>query len=370
MKKFAYILILCAACKEEYHPPLKNASYNYLVVEGNIVAGNDSTFIHLTRTIPVADSSKAQPEMNASIKIESDDGAVYQLQNDSNGFYFSAPLNINPNKNYRLHIFTADGKEYASDFVPVKITPPIDSVSWKFNQTGGIDIYVNTHDANNNTQYYRWQYVETWEHRAIDSSELIYVNGGLRFRVPSEQIYRCWDINVSGEIITASTAALSSDIISEKKLIEIPYESDKVRWYYSVLVTQNALTKEGFEYWENLEKNTEQIGSIFDPQPFAEYGNIHCLSDTTEPVLGFISACSTAQQRLYIDYFQVHYPYTLPECKTIVVSPGDIDETFSQTFLYLPLRYGDNGSVIGNTTECLDCRLQGGTNVKPPYMPR
>lgn len=369
MRRFFYIILVLVGCKDVYNPPLKNTVHDYLVVEGNIVAGNDSTFIHLTRTIPVNDSSRAQPEAGAIIKVENEDGEIYQLQDAHNGNYFSAPLNISTNKNYRLHIFTADGKEYASDYVPVKITPDIDSVSWKFDEIGGINIYVNTHDATNSTRYYRWQYIETWEHRATDSSELIYVNG-LRFRLPSEQIYRCWNINVSGEIFTGSTTALSDDVVLENKLINIPYESTKVRWYYSVLVTQYALTKGGFEYWENLKKNTEQIGSIFDPQPFAEFGNMHCLSDTTEPVLGFISACSTAQQRLYIEYAQVHYPYTFPECKAILVLPAAIDETFSKTFLYTPLHYGDNGTVVGNFTECLNCLLQGGTNVKPLYMPR
>src|SRR5205085_697162 len=130
-------------------------------------------------------------------------GDSYQLQNENNGVYDAPPLNINGNKKYRLHIFTADGKEYASDYVPVKITPPIDSVSWKFNQTGGINIYVNTHDATNSTQYYRWQFIETWEHRGVDSSQLIWDVDHLRPRTHEEQIYRCWNIDTSSDIFIA-----------------------------------------------------------------------------------------------------------------------------------------------------------------------
>ncbi|MEO8712108.1 MAG: DUF4249 domain-containing protein [Parafilimonas sp.] len=376
MKRFFYILIMFTACKEVYNPPIKNAAFNYLVVEGNIVAGNDSTIIHLTRTIPVADTSKIQPETNASIAVESDDGETFQMQNENNGYYVSAPLNINPNKNYRLHIFTADGKEYASDFVPVKQTPAIDSVSWKFDQAGGINIYVNTHDVTNSTQYYRWQFVETWEHRSVDSSELIWDVDHLRFRTPEEQIYRCWNINISPDISMGSTASLSSDVIFEKKLINIPYKSSKVRWYYSVLVTQYALTKEAYQYWDNLKKNTEELGSIFDPQPFADFGNIKCITNPEEPVLGFISACSTVKQRLYIEYAQVHYPYELPDCKEVVVGPSKIPLYFNgeqavDGYSWLPLRYGAvPGGVYAYTKECLDCRLVGGTNIKPPYMPR
>jgi Domain of unknown function (DUF4249) len=359
---------MIAGCKEVYNPPVKNAGYNYLVVEGNIVAGNDSTFIYLTRTIPLDDTSQIQPETNATVQVESNNGEVYQLQNGNNGFYFAAPLHINQGENYRLHIFTANGKEYASDYVPVKQTPPIDSVSWNFDETGGIEVHVSTHDVTNNSRYYRWQYVTTYEHRSVDSSWLIYENGALRSRLHEEQIYRCYNVNTSGEVFIASTAGLASDVVFKKKLASYPYESPLFRYVYSMNVIQYAITKEAYEYWDNLKKNTEQIGSIFDAQPFAEYGNMHCISDTSEPVLGFISACSTSQQRLYIYYEQVHYPYTLPDCQERVVSPSDIDEVFSQ-YLYLPLYYGDRGVVFAYTAECLDCRQQGGTNIKPPYMP-
>jgi hypothetical protein len=357
------------ACKEVYNPPIKNAGFNYLVVEGNIVAGNDSTIIHLTRTIPVADTSKVQPETNATITVESDDGDNYNLQNENNGFYVSAPLNINLNKNYRLHIFTVDGKEYASDFVPVKITPSIDSVSWKFAENNDVNIYVNTHDATNNTQYYRWQYVSAWEHRSKDSSELIYQNGILRFRTPDEEIYRCWNVNTSGSIFLASNAGLSSDVVFEKKLVNIPYKDPEFRWVYSILVTQYALTKEAYQYWDNLKKNTEELGSIFDPQPFADFGNIKCITNPDEPVLGFISACSASKQRIYIYYLQVHWPYTVPDCQATVVPPSKFDEIFSRPDMYIPLRYLIGGSVLAYNPECLDCRLAGGTNIKPPYMP-
>jgi hypothetical protein len=368
MKRFFYILILLAGCKEEFNPPVKSTDNSYLVVEGNIAAGDDSTFFHLTRTIPIDDTSTIQPENNATIKVESEDGEAYQLQNGDNGVYFAAPLHINTNKNYRLHIFTANGKEYASDYVAVKQTPPIDSVSWSFNEASGIDIYVSTHDATNSTQYYRWEYALTYEHRSVDSSLLIYENGALRQRRHDEQIYRCYSFDTSGDILIASTAGLSADVVFGKRLAGYPYESTLFRYVYSVLVKQYALTKEAYEYWDNLKKNTENIGSIFDPQPFADYGNIHCISDPDEPVLGFISACAASQKRLYIFYNDVHYPYTLPDCTEISVSPDQIDEIFSAGY-YLPLYYGAFGSVWAYTNLCLDCRMQGGTNIKPPYMP-
>jgi len=373
MKRFLLILIMIGGCKEEYNPPLKNAGYNYLVVEGNILAGDDSTFVRLTRTVAVSDTSNVKGELNATVKVENENGEAYLFQEQGNGWYMAPPLNINLNENYRLHIVSSNGREYASDYVPVKQTPPIDSVSWKIDNNNGITIYTTAHDASGTTQYYRWEFTETWEHRSRDSSMLIYEASlrDLRYRLPSEQLYRCWNTNISGEILITSTAGLSADLVYEKPITSIPYASPKLSKVYSILVKQYALTKDAYEYWDNLKKNTEELGSIFDPQPFADYGNMHCITDATEPVLGYISACSVAQQRIYIKASQVQWPYYFPNCEDTTVAANNIDTVFSG-FLFMPVTYvfPPPGSVFGTSPECADCRLTGGgSTVRPPYMP-
>lgn len=374
MKRFIYILILLAGCKEEFHPPVSNSTnYNYLVVEGNIVAGDDSTFVHLTRTVPVSDTSIIQPELNASITVESENGSTYPLQEKGNGFYFAPPLNISTNENYRLHIITSNGKEYASEYVPVKITPPIDSISWKLDENTGVTIYATAHDATGNTRYYRWDYVETWERRSQDSSVLIYDPSlhNVRYRVPAEQVYRCWNTDTSSEILIANTAGLSADVLFEKPLTNMPYGSYKINWVYSIDVKQYALTEQAYEYWENLKKNTEEQGGIFGPQPFADYGNIRCLTDASEPVLGYISANSVSQQRIYIYWRDVQWPYAYRECVDTTVTKEMIETVYSGP-IFLPVTYvfQPPGAVFGRSAECVDCRLNGGgTTVRPPYMP-
>ena len=45
-----------------------------------------------------------------------------------------------------------------------------------------------------------------------------------------------------------------------------------------------ALTRDQFNYWANLKKTTEYLGTIFDAQPSQLNNNIHCLSNPSEPV--------------------------------------------------------------------------------------
>ncbi|WP_332369297.1 DUF4249 family protein [Spirosoma telluris] len=65
-----------------------------------------------------------------------------------------------------MHIKTAKGTDYYSDFVPIITTPPIDSVSWR-TQDNSVFFSLTTHDPKNNTHYYRWEYDETWEVTAL-----------------------------------------------------------------------------------------------------------------------------------------------------------------------------------------------------------
>lgn len=374
MKRFFFILLLFVACKQVYNPPLKNVSTNYLVAEGNIIAGNDSTFVHLTRTTPVTDSANiTQPEANATVQVEGDDGEIYNLENTGNGYYAAPPLNINAAKNYRLHIFTGDGKEYASDFVPVKITPPIDSISWKFDTVHGVNIYVSTHDATSKTLYYQWNFTETWQHHTSYTSGLIYDNGSIRFRTPDEYINNCWTVLPSPSINVSTTSQLSSDVLYETPLVNIPYGSEKISIVYSIQVKQYAITKEAFEFWQNLKKNTEQLGTIFDPQPFADFGNIHCITNPAEPVIGFISANSIQKQRIYIRNSDLpSWNYQLELCATDTIPPAN--QSLLEDGSHIPLTYVSiSGSPVTGIliapAECADCRLHGGSTVKPPYMP-
>ncbi len=81
--------------------------------------------------------------------------------------------------------------------------------------------------------------------------------------------------------------------------------SEQVSYLYSILVYQSALTDSGYNYMSILQKNTESLGSIFDVQSSQLVGNIHCLTKPMEQVIGYISAGTIQQQRIFIHRYQV-----------------------------------------------------------------
>ena len=362
-------------CKEPYIPPAIKSTPNYLVVDGTLLSGADSSVITLSRTRSLSDSINSSPEWGAQISVLGASGEVYSMFEEGNGRYWIGNLNLNTGENYQLQILTTDGKKYLSDAVPLVSSPPIDSVSWKWNSTGptnklGVGVYVSTHDPLNQTKYYRWEYVETYEYQSKIESFYYYAGGQLNARDSTNQIYQCWRTNPSTGLSLATSAALSQDIIFEKPLVFIPQADQKLGVRYSIFVKQYSLTKDAYNYWETLLKNTELTGSIFDPQPSQGLGNIHCLTNPAEPVLGYFSASTSQQQRIFINYNQIigwGFVTVPAQGCTQIATPPDSFAYYFGSLGYIPTSPKGISDFYGTYAPCTDCTLQGGINVKPSF---
>jgi Domain of unknown function (DUF4249) len=367
------------ACRQPYTPPVQPGNANYLVVSGFLNAGSDSTIITLSRTRNLGDSVPNIPELHAQVSVLGSSGETLPLAELSNGVYASAILSLNPAETYKLEILTSDGKKYLTDSLTVIPTPAIDSISWKQDTTSssnklGVTVYATTHDPQNNTRYYRWEYLETWEYHSNYDSYFFYANDSIQARPFDQHIYYCWKSQPSTSLSLATSAKLSQDLIFENPITFIPIGDQKLGYNYSILVTQFALSKEAYEYWDNLKKNTELTGSIFDPQPSQVLGNIHCVTNPDEPVLGYISATSVQKQRIFINNNSLqHWGYqTLPPGCTQFRVPDDSVQYYFHSNIYLittqvPITLG--GGYYGAGSACVDCQEQGGNTTKPSYWP-
>lgn len=382
---FVGILSMVISCKEAYDPPAIADAPVYLVVEGFINL-NGSTNIRLSRSTQLKDTSKIAPETRAVLMIEDEQNGKFRLTELKGGNYMLPASGLNAGRKYRLRIKTASSSEYLSDFVEALQTPEIDSVNFKI-QNNGVKFYVSTHDAQNKTKYYRWDYDETWLYTSLHTSLIEYEKGILQFRPLDKSVFKCWKSNSSKTIILGSSSNLVSDQIVDNPISFVTAESGKVSFGYSILVRQTALNKEAYEYWQTLKKNTEQLGSIFDPQPSIASGNIKCISKPQELVIGYLSASSVSSRRQYFDNrnFPMHSPsYIAPpslsacEISDIMISPAAtfpsrVVQVFSSG-QYIPVSpiSQPGAGIIGYTYSlkgCADCRVKGGTTEKPAFWP-
>ena len=383
---FCLGLITCLfiyACKEKYTPIIKDINPNYLVVDGFINTGADSTIFMLSRTFKLENKAVTSPEKAAIVAVESDGGISYVLPELAKkpGTYAVPALNLDQTKKYRLRIRTKDNKEYLSEFVESKVSPAVD-LTYDFRH-GNLNIYSNTYDATGKSRYYNYTYVETWQYRAPQRSIYKVENHQLVFRhYPEDDIYDCYHEVASKKINVASTTALTEDRLTDNLILDIAPGTERVRIEYSMLIKQNVLTRAGFEFYERLNKNTEKVGSIFDSQPSLLTGNITCTTNAAETVIGFISAGTTTQKRILLianDFpFVFVGPLPDPYCvKNTDSIPGfNVDKLILKPVKtdYIVIDWARTTPVdtllATRIPECADCRAKGGTTNMPSYWIR
>lgn len=359
------ILACAASCREQYDPNAKSLDKSYLVVEANLDPGPDSTIIRLTRTSALNNRSTIITENGATVTIEGEDNSSRTLIPIANGYYVSPNLNLTIGTGYRIHIRLADGKEYRSDIVKARVTPAIDSINAV--QTDAVYIYANTHDPSGNSRYYRWDFDETWEIRSYYYAEYIWDNAirDVRYRIlPGEDVYKCWKYDFSNSILLANTTRLQDDIVYRSHLTTIPYSDERVSVRYSTLVRQYALDKGAYDFFELMKKNTEQVGSIFAPQPFELNGNIKCITDKSEYALGYLTASTVQKQRIFLT---VQRPGFSQDCPSIKVTRDSVLYYFGGGD-YIPWTFDfTENKYLGAKPQCADCRRRGGDLNRPSY---
>lgn len=382
ISSFLFLALLLWRCKQRYDSPYVPPVKGYLVVEG-FIAGDAPTKFVLSRVIHLPGDSTIPAVTNAKLQVEGTDNSIYPLTETGPGIYTVQTLPLNPNTRYRLRIATAEGQTYLSDTVAYKASPAIDSISWQ--QTpDGVTVYANTHDPANATRYYQWSYAETWEYTSAEFSNYKFLansrsNGldSVVTRVDSEYIYNCWNGDSSTSILLASTTKLAQDVVYRQKLLFIPRGSIQLSVVYTVNVRQSALSQEAYNFLSLMKSNTESLGSIFDAQPSQLTGNIHNLAHSDEAVIGWVSAGTVQQQRIWIRRSDVPdwgYSYACPIKDTLVADdPGSksIDQ-FLAHYQFIPVdrAYAPGIGFIGwyaNYAPCIDCRSQGGVTKKPSF---
>jgi hypothetical protein len=358
------------ACIEPYDPPLDDSNMDLLVVNGFLNASAGTATIELSRTQPVKSTEKSLPETGADVHIEDDRGILYPLSEMTAGNYNGAISGNHTDTRYRLLIKTRNGRQYVSDFIEIVETPPIDSISYSITNNG-VEFEVNTHDPTNVSRHYRWKYVETYEYHSPFTSTYMFTETDIVARPPDQAINVCWKTNASTNIIVASNQRLEQSVTSKAEVAFVPDGSIKLSVKYSLLVQQQALTPEEYDYWLNLQKSTEQLGGLFDPLPSEVTGNIKSTSNPAEKVLGYFGGGvvrelrrTVRQQELPREVigYRGHY------CPMDTLRLEDIPAVPRNTLLIGEVYAGI--SLIGYTSSsgsCIDCRVSGGTTQMPAF---
>lgn len=358
-------------CIEPYNPPLLDNQKPILIIDGFININGQSQ-IMLSRSQSLNDNSETLFESGADVWVEDEFNNELHFFESATGIYLLEEHTL-PAPRYRLRLRTNNADEYASDFVTKIETPQIDSVTWNLTDTDNIEIFVSTHDNNFTNRYYRWSFDETWEYRSFLNSQYTFddINKIINFK--NENIYTCWRSFLSSSINVESTIRFAENRVSNFQLKSFKRDDERVRLKYSILVKQYSLTKDAYDYWLQLKKINQDLGTIFGPLPSEVKGNFRNIKVESEPVIGFFSVGSVTENRIYIKNSDFppppiwNTPYRGCEYDTLFIDK--IPEFSLGSYLIGGELYqGDR--LIGYSYSinfCVDCRMSGGSNVKPEF---
>ena len=368
-------VVFLSGCIELYNLDGVEEISDLLVIEGTIT-DNESVFV-LRRSVGLYEKLAGDETVNnAIVYVEKDNGEQLHGVFQSNGKYVVQTGELDADVKYRLYV-KSGGEEYRSEFLSPLFTSEIGSITHSKEGNGEpVNIYIYTNDPDDKSRYYKWSYNEIWEVKAelfanygyIDDEpepKYLFLDGIGRNK------YYCWVRDYSKTILLESAEDLSENIIHQKKLIEIPSNSEKLSILYNISVKQNQIRKEAYDYYTNLQKNIELSGSIFAPIPSEIEGNIRCLSNPNIPVVGYVEVSTTTMKELFfsddtVSYYEPKYPLGTKMCVEGTQASSQRLSEYEYTYLFVE----PGVSTLYAPVLCVDCRLKkGATRDRPDYWP-
>lgn len=376
--------ISAVSCIYPFTPEAQDGS-GTLVVEGDILLG-EFTVVDVSYTRPVDSELMGEIDIpHCSVWVEDDRENVYPSiqefwEERKEGKFRIDTRNAPADRRYRLHIKkVSDGREYVSEWGEAPVLPEIDSLSYNldFNKSR-LNVALSMHS--NGGSFFRWTYVEDWEFHADYNSVLKYTppqvgwwgvngDGSLEARPSSESTYYCYGHEESSEIMIFSTENQTDDRFVDLEFRPIPRDDPKISYIYHIDVALEPLTEDAYRYWENIKANSEYNGSLFAPNPSELVGNIRCVEEPNEMVMGYISVARMARKDLFIRHTQARfYKDSHVYEEPVLVSRGAWYDQYKEG--YLPFSYyqvpGDVSQTYWARSRCVDCRLKGkGTYTRP-----
>jgi len=370
MKKYITIFCFCITligCITEYNAPNVIGIKGMLVVEG-IITDYETTIL-LSRAVNLSEDYIHRVTVNgAAVYVETDEGTQWRAVNLNVGRYTIKMGKLNPERKYRLRIEIEEDDhdcnpeqnsdvpcpkkiyKYFSEFSYPIQSPEIDSLFWLKRDKGQpVNIYISTQSQNNEVLYYRWSYKEDWEVHAD-------------YYWPPYPYY-CWGTENSTEILLGNTRQTIDGQLTEKLTEVSPFDM-KFSELYRITVKQHGISKQAYDFFSNIKKNVEQIGTIFAPIPTEIRGNIYCSEDPDLPVIGYVEVTTTTEKHLFIsslDVYEGKFPY---DCQ---IKSEDEVGSLADYIEIIP-SMGPNMPALYIYKKCIDCRYFGSPG-KPADWP-
>lgn len=410
------------ACIEQFE--VETISFeDVLVVEATITNEMKQHKIQLSRSVNLENVNKSDSipynpfipirppedntvyETNANVTVSDNQGNTYAFFEQAPGQYFSEnEFAAQKGIKYSLVITTKDGVTYSSEPEEFNSESVLQDVfaERELNDQGvdGISIYINSNDSNNEAEYFRYEYEETYKIIApewtplgfrltnYDPCALPVITYDLEIieREQEEQI--CYNTVKSSRVVQNSTSNLQGSRIERFPIRFIEGDDFILSHRYSILVKQYVQSLNAYSYYQALGNFSVSESVFSEVQPGFLNGNISVVGNPDKRVLGYFEVSSVSTKRLFFDYVDFFpneplpaYPFNCNYLSAPLEHPSYCLENrpgnpcpqsiLERINLGLISYIGDNGGNIGSCPGpyvfvpriCGDCTVLGSNEV-------
>ncbi len=314
---YTFLLLVMCGCVEEIDLTDELSFEDTLVIEANITNESKQQVIAMSRSFRFEDEG-ANPETNATVSISANEGKIFSFTESDSipGLYSSDEVfKAEPGVDYRLFVTTSSGESYTTLPVQLPQASKIERIYGirEVNSIGTelLVIKVDSFDPTRNSNYYRYEYEETykiiapnWVNREFVILQDEYGNDlafpGFTSRSLDEQ--ECYNTDISNTIIQTSTTDLTEDRVSGFPVRNITTDNPILSHRYSILVRQYVQSLEAFSYYDLLNQLSASGNALTQIQPGFIASNIFSTTDRNEKVLGFFDVSSVTEERIFFNY--------------------------------------------------------------------
>ena len=342
-----------ASCEEVYNPELDSVD-DYLFVEGRFLANSQVNELKLYKTLNFNSETTQYPSVSgAEVTLIDDKGAQVGLEEADQGTYLLNQI-LESDRQYHISI-EWEGEVYESTVQPVPEIPGFDTVYGvietkltlpdgensveDLNSERGVQLYT---DINNEGELKNY-----WFYGRKVLQYVYYIDSMMFGELVQLPVYSWKSYYPSGAYNIAGPPEYSTSDAIIKHPLEFFGNYDRILadtqyfsgWIY--IIGQYGITEENYQYYEDLNKQLEAEGKIFDPIYVQAEGNIKCTSNPAITVLGNFEILSCKEHRYFLSYNnrnetinlkKIPYFYEIPESGETVETQPDFWESMGKRY--------------------------------------
>lgn len=379
MKKLIYILAVfftVASCVYPFEIET-GLSDGRLVVVGDIVLGEKSTFSVTVLQSLVGSGKTDNP--SADVSVESSSGIRYQGVSSGSGSYVVDLTSADKSQEYRLCLkvrYDSGTRNYTSEWLSAAGQSSIDDLYYYIDGLDGSMCFAADLSSGGSCRYYDISYQETWEYCSDIYTQLYYVpfspggspDGVIEHYLNGENIYYCWNTRSSTGVHTVGTSDMVSDRVSRQDIVRIGKSDPRISVCYRLDVKVSGISEDTYRYRSHMADMSSFQGDLFSPTPSEIRGNIICVEDEDEPVIGYVGVSTCTKARI----FELESENKFYKAQNKIIE-NEIHGEDEWPYLYqhgmLPTGGNPSMGYSWAADYCVDCRLKGGTKTVPEGWP-